>query len=126
LPNLVFHGNRSVKDCSEVQTFYPIWNFIMKTRLNKIQIFLVISISLLITVFPAYLHYNYLVGVDLPSPVPIFEKLCEDYLLANQESKVGVSGSVFSVIKGISLLEQIVHVDFQTSSPYQKTFNLRC
>jgi hypothetical protein len=99
----------------------------MKGSPRRFQFFLVILISSFFAVFPAYLHYNYLVEADFPSPVPAFENLDQDYLLVSQQNKLIASGSSDSYgLRENDLLEYLADFDFQTSSAYQKTFNLRC
>ena len=98
----------------------------MKTGPRKVQILLVILICTLVGLFPAYLDYSYLAGTDLPSSIPIFENPDQDYLIANQQDKLRLSGPDFSIIREDSLQEQLSYFASQTLSAQIEAFNPRC
>jgi len=59
----------------------------MKNWSERIQSFLVVIISFLLMVWPAYLQYNDLIEIDFLSPDPAFENLDPDNLLADNHDK---------------------------------------
>jgi len=76
-----------------------IWNFYMKNSPERIQSSLVIIMSFLLVVWPAYLQYNDLIEIDFLSPNPTFENLDPDNLLADKQDK---TISLLTIPTGIS------------------------
>jgi len=100
-----------------------------KRRFKKIQFFLIVTISLSITVFPAYLHYYNLVEADFLSPTLSFENPDQENFPIIHLTKLkasGLSGFPAGLLQETFLCEQITHLAFQTQSLCQKTPILRC
>jgi len=77
--------------------------------------------------FPAYLHYNYLINADFPSPDPIFQNLDKENLpFDRQDKSVVFESGDLSNIRGTHFFESLPYFSFQTSSPNQKTIVYRC
>ena len=64
-----------------------IWDFKMHNSSARISSFLVITISFLLVVWPAYLQYNDLIEIDFLSPDPTFENLDPDNLLTDKQDR---------------------------------------
>jgi hypothetical protein len=99
----------------------------MKYNLKKTNVFLIVSISFFVLVFPAYLLYNGVIETDFPSDKPTFENLDQDYLLANEQNRsyaIGPSTSFF--ILETYLFRQLPRLSFGISSLDQKLSVLRC
>ena len=104
----------------------------VKTRLDKksrqkwIKILFALWVSLFLSVFSAYLNYNYCSDADFPSSKPRFEALDQDNLLADELDKFEISRP--SLLPAI--LESIYPGKFLSSfqtSPYdQEPVILRC
>jgi hypothetical protein len=99
----------------------------MKNTLKKTKVFLTVTISFFVLVFPAYLLYNGVVEIDFPSAKPTFENLDQDYLLANQQNRSFVFGQCTSFfILETYLFRQLPRLSFGISSLDQKPSVLRC
>jgi len=100
-----------------------------KRRFKKIQFFLIVAISLSITVFSACLHYYNLVEADFLSPTLGFENPDQENLPIIHLTKLkasGLSGFPAGILQQTLLFEQITHLAFQTQPLCQKTPILRC
>jgi len=92
-----------------------------------IQILLIISISFFVALFPAYLHYNYLIDADFSSPDAIFQDLDDEHLLVErQDIPVLFTSCDLPNIRGSHFFEGLAYFSFQTSSLNQKTIVYRC
>jgi hypothetical protein len=101
----------------------------MKKRLRRIQIFLVIAISLLFFALPAYLNCNKLSQTKFVSSDLTFENQDQEEGLPDNEKELKVHGSsAFLIIfdLGTNLFEQSSHLFSQTLSLDQKPFVFRC
>ena len=103
------------------------FGFYMKRR--SIQNHLVIAISCIILIFPAYLRFS---SYSEMSPFPAdlnFENPDQDYQFDDHkcESDIFLLG-IFSIkfLPGVSLFEQSYHLFSPVSSLDQETFILRC
>ena len=100
----------------------------MKFTAKKIQPFLATFISLLFLFCPAYLQYNDLKEVDFLSSHPSFENFDLDNLVADENGKTKVHGSIFSPLISSSdfcLMGQTSH-SYLTPSVAQPILALRC
>jgi hypothetical protein len=59
----------------------------MKNRRGRIQFFLVMAISFWLGMYPIYVQYDNLSEIDFFSPIPSFEILDPEDLLAHEENK---------------------------------------
>jgi hypothetical protein len=101
----------------------------MKKRLRRIQIFLVIAISLLFLALPTYLYCTNLSQTKSVSSDLTFENQDQEEGLADNEKELQVYGSSALLIifdLGTNLFEQSFHLFSQTLSLDQKPFVLRC
>jgi hypothetical protein len=101
----------------------------MKKRFKRIQIFLVITISAFILVFPAYLRCSNLAGAKLLSTDLSFENPDQEDVFSDQQNQSKAFVSIVFPIElfpGTNLFEQSSHLLSQASSLDQNTFVLRC
>ena len=101
----------------------------MKRRLKKIQIFLVIAISLSILVSSTYCQYYTLAAADFLSPDLNFETYDQEILLAACQSELksfGSSGFSTGFLLVAQLFGQSFHSLSQVLSLDQKALILRC
>jgi hypothetical protein len=101
----------------------------MKRRFKRIQIFLVIAISLSILALPAYLRCTQLSQSKFVSSDLSFENPDQEEGLPDNEKELKVYGSSPHLIifhLDTHLFEQSSHLFFETLSPRQKTSVLRC
>ncbi len=101
----------------------------MKTRPKEIQSLLIVAVSFLMAVCPAYLQYNDLIEIDSLSPHPSFENLESENSLADEQSKTRVfvlnpSPEIF--VLGIFFPEAIPCLFFQIFSSDHPAAILRC
>jgi len=102
----------------------------MKSRPRKPQPFLlVIAISFLLAVCPAYLQYNDLMEIDSLSPHPSFENFDQENSLADEQSKTKVfvlNPSPEISLLGVFFPAPLPRLSFQIFSPDHPTAILRC
>ena len=68
----------------------------MKNKPGRIQSFLIIGISFWVAMYPIYLQYNNFSEIDFFSPIPAFEVLDQQDLLAHEENKARIFALRFS------------------------------
>jgi hypothetical protein len=94
---------------------------------KRIQILLILSISFLMSLFPAYLDYNYLIENDFSSPNPVFQNLDDENLLVEQQDKsIAFESCDLSNIRGALFPESLACLSFQTSALNRDTIVYRC
>jgi hypothetical protein len=101
----------------------------MKKRFKRIQIFLVIAISVFILAPPVYLHYSNLLDAKFLSSDLGFENSDRENRPPDNENDLKVFGpAAFSILSilGTHLFEQSSHFFPQPFSLRHKTFGLRC
>jgi hypothetical protein len=101
----------------------------MKKRFKRIQIFLIIAISLFIVAFPAYLRCTKLSQTKFVSSDLSFENPGQEEGLPDNEKELKIYGPstlLIIFLLGTNLFEQSSQLFSQTSSLRQKTFVLRC
>ena len=101
----------------------------MKERFKRIQIFLVIAISLFILAFPAYLRCTMLSQAKFISSDLSFENQNQEEGLPDNEKGLKVLGpTAFLIIFPLdaNLFEQSSHLFPRSPSLRQKTSVLRC
>ncbi len=101
----------------------------MERRLRRIQIFLVIAISLLFLSLPTYLYCANLSQTKSVSSDLTFENQDQEEGLVDNEKELQVYGSSALLIMfdlGTNLFGQSFHLFSKTLSLDQKPFVLRC
>jgi hypothetical protein len=101
----------------------------MKERFKRIQIFLVIAISLFILAFPAYLRCTMLSQAKFISSDLSFENPNQEEGLPDNEKELkgyGPSTLLITFLWDANLFEQSSYLFSHTLSLRQKTFVLRC
>jgi hypothetical protein len=101
----------------------------MNNRPEGIQSFLVITISFLLVVWPAYLQYNDLIELDVLSPNSALENFDPDNLLADKHDKTNLSVTTISPPISFFIffwVAHLAHLSFQICSPDQPFSVLRC
>jgi len=101
----------------------------MKNGLKRIQPLLVIVISSLLVICPAYLQYNDLMEIDFLSLIPGFENPDSDNLLAYEQNKAKIFVSTLSPVIspiGISWMGQAPQFSFYILFPDRPFTVLRC
>ncbi len=101
----------------------------MKKRFKRIQIFLVIAISLFILALPAYLRCTKLSQTKFVSSDLSFENPDQEEGLPDNEKELKVYGPstlLIIFLLGTNLFEQSSQLFSQAPSLRQKTFVLRC
>jgi len=101
----------------------------MKRRFERIQILLVIAISLLILAHPAYLRCARLSQTKFVSADLSFENSDQEERLLDSEKELKVFGSsAFLIIfrMGTRLFEKSSHLFFQTLPLHERIVVLRC
>lgn len=96
-------------------------------RKHKIQIFLVIAVSLLLPLLSAYIDYYALKEADFLSANLKFENTDSEVLSFCKKQKFicfSDSSDAFGIIN--NLIEHFSHVDYQATDPQLKTLVLRC
>ena len=94
---------------------------------KRIQILLILSISFLIALFPAYLDYNYLIENDFPSPNPVFQYLDDEHLLVERQDKsIAFPSCDPPNVRGAHFSESLACLSFQTSAINRNTIVYRC
>ena len=100
----------------------------MKNRPGRIQPFLVIMISFLLVIWPAYLQYNDLIEIDFLSPNLTFENLDPDNLLSDKQDKA-ISLLTFSLaisFLGFFRTKHLSSPAFRIFAADQRISILRC
>ncbi|OGQ01425.1 MAG: hypothetical protein A2Z51_12010 [Deltaproteobacteria bacterium RBG_19FT_COMBO_52_11] len=101
----------------------------MKNKLEKIQSFLIIAISLFLVAYPIHFQYNNLSKIDFLSPDPALETFDLEDQLADDQYKTKIfwqnSSPVISLFSFFSI-EQIPRLSFQIFFLDQPTSVLRC
>jgi hypothetical protein len=98
-------------------------------RNKRIRIFMIMSVSLWILLFPAYLHFYDLEEADFFSPNQIWENPDSEILLAGFEKKGKFLGTgIFSItfFLWIILCEWLPRFSGQTFLPPEPALVLRC
>jgi hypothetical protein len=96
-------------------------------RKHKTQILLVMAISLLLTLLPAYMDYYVIMEADFLSTYPTFENTDLDSLLFCKKDKFTVfSGFSYAVWVASNLIEHLSGFTYQVTFPQVKTLVLRC
>jgi hypothetical protein len=96
-------------------------------RKHKIQILLVIAISLLLPLLLAYMDYYVIMETDFLSPHSKFENTDLDYLLLCKKQKfTASSGSPHAFWIASNLAKHFSYLYYQVSFPQAKTLVLRC
>jgi hypothetical protein len=103
----------------------------MKKKFKRIQIFLVLTISLFILAFPAYLRCTQLSQTKFVSSDLSFEDLGQEEGLPDNEKELKVFGptaflGIGICVLGTNLFEQSLHLFSHTLSLRHKTSVLRC
>jgi len=101
----------------------------MKRNFKRIQIFLVIPISLFILAHPAYLRCTQLSQTKFVSSDLSFENPDQEERLPDNEKELRGYGSSTGLIifgMGTNLFEQPSHLCFQTLPLHQRIVVLRC
>jgi len=101
----------------------------MGKRFKRIQIFLVIAISLFILELPAYLRCTSLSETKFASSDLGFENPGQENALpdnGNELKVFGSSGFSTTFLLSTNLFERSIHLFSQALSLLQKTFVLRC
>jgi hypothetical protein len=101
----------------------------MKKRFKRIQIFLVIAISLFILAFPAYLRCTKLSQTKFVSSDLSFENPDQEEGVPDNEKELKVCGPstlLIMFLLGINLFGQSSHLFPRSLSLRQKTSVLRC
>ena len=101
----------------------------MNSRHGRIHPFLIIAISLGVVVFPIHLYYNNLSEIESFSPVPAFEVLDQEDLLAQEENNAKVFTLRFSCAFcpfSLSFIGPFPSLSFQTHSVDLLISILRC
>ena len=101
----------------------------MKKRFKRIQIFLVMAISLFILALPAFLRCTYLSQTKFVSSDLGFENPGQEEGLPDNEKELkgyGPSALLIIFLLGTHLLEQSSHLFPRSLSLIQKTSILRC
>ena len=95
----------------------------------RISSFLVIIMSLLLVVWPAYLQYNDLIEIDFLSPDPTFENLDPDNLLTDKQERTEIFVPTFCPAISFFSFFYIGHLprySFQDFPSDRSIFVLRC
>ena len=96
-------------------------------RKHKIQILLVIVISLLLPLLSTYMDYYVLMEADFLSAHPKFENVDLDYLLLCKKQQITVlTGFSYAFWVASNLIGHLSCFYYQVTSPQVKTFVLRC
>jgi hypothetical protein len=101
----------------------------MKKRFKRIQIFLVIAISLFILALPAYLRCTELSQTKFVSSDLSFENPDQEERVPDNEKELkgfGLSTVLIMFLLGTNLLEESSHLSHRSLSFCQKTSVLRC
>lgn len=91
--------------------------------------FLVIIMSFLLVVWPAYLQYNDLIEIDFLSPDPTFESLDPDNLLTDKQDRTEIFVPTFCPaisFFGFFYIRHLPCFSFQDFSSDQSISVLRC
>jgi hypothetical protein len=125
-------GGNFIKDEKvRVSGVYLIWDtakiHLHKNRRRKwVKILLAVLVFLLFSVFSAYLPYNYCVETDFPSSELRFGNLDQNYLLADELNKLGISRSSPLPTIPESIYPGKLLSSFQKSPYDQEPVILRC
>jgi len=95
----------------------------------RIPSFLVLIISFLLVVWPAYLQYNDLIEIDFLSPDPTFENLDPDNLLTDKHDRTEIFVPTFCTAISFLAFFYIGHLlrySFQDFSSDWSISVLRC
>jgi hypothetical protein len=96
-------------------------------RKHKIQIFLVITISLLLPLLSAYMDYYFLVEADFLSESAKFENADLDCLLLCEKQKfTALTGFSYAFSIASNLIGHLSCFYYQVTFPQVKTLILRC
>ena len=101
----------------------------MKNTPRKIQPLLIMAISFLLAVCPAFLQYNDVTEIDCLSPHPSIENLDQENLLTDEQSKTKIfvlNSSPEIFLLGIFSSEPLPRLSYQIFSLDQPTAILRC
>ena len=101
----------------------------MKNKLEKIQSFLIIAISLFLVAYPIHFQYNNLSEIDFLSPDPALETFDLEDQLSDDQDKTKIfwqnSSPVISLFS-FFCIGQLPCLSFQIFSLDQPTSVLRC
>jgi len=101
--------------------------FLNVKRKHKIQILLVIAISLLLPLLSAYMDYYVLMEADFLSAYPKFENTDLDCLLVCKKEKfTAFSGFSYAFWVASNLIEHLSGFYYQVTFPQVKILVLRC
>jgi hypothetical protein len=101
--------------------------FLNVKRKHKIQILLVIAISLLLPLLSAYMDYYVLMEADFLSAYPKFENTDLDcFLVCKKEKFAAFSGFSYAFWVASNLIEHLSGFYYQVTFPQVKTLVLRC
>ncbi len=94
---------------------------------KEIQFLLVLSMSFLIVLFPAYLCYNDLLETDFPSSHLIFQNIGSEDLLGDwEEESFAFESFDLSIISPTRSFREFAHFSFEISSFKQEAIIYRC
>jgi hypothetical protein len=101
--------------------------FLNVKRKHKIQILLVIAISLLLPLLSAYMDYYVLMEADFLSAYPKFENTDLDcFWVCKKEKFAAFSGFSYAFWVASNLIEHLSGFYYQVTFPQVKTLVLRC